>query len=103
VALGQLLYTDYVFLFQVAGLILMVAMIGAIVLTHRQRRQTPRRQSIAMQNARTARDTLTVIRAPIGAGIGELGIVRPAPPRELVGADEPHEHGVGLPGPGEHG
>ena len=36
-ALGRLIYTDYVFLFQVAGLILLVAMIGAIVLTHRER------------------------------------------------------------------
>ena len=36
-ALGRLIYTDYVLLFQIAGLILMVAMIGAIVLTHRER------------------------------------------------------------------
>src|SRR5690349_6496253 len=36
-ALGRLLYTDYVYLFQAAGLILLVAMIGAIVLTHRAR------------------------------------------------------------------
>ena len=35
--LGNVLYTDYIFLFQTAGLILLVAMIGAIVLTHRQR------------------------------------------------------------------
>src|ERR1700733_5235407 len=36
-ALGQVLYTDYAYLFQIAGLILLVAMIGAIVLTHRIR------------------------------------------------------------------
>ena len=36
-AIGQLLYTKYLFLFEAAGIILLVAMIGAIVLTHRQR------------------------------------------------------------------
>ena len=40
VALGQLLYSRYLFPFEIAGLILLVAMIGAIVLTHRQRRDT---------------------------------------------------------------
>src|SRR5499427_8724945 len=44
-ALGRLLYTDYIFLFQAAGLILLVAMIGAIVLTLRDRK-TSRHQSI---------------------------------------------------------
>lgn len=51
-ALGQILYTDYVYYFQIAGLILLVAMIGAIVLTLRHRPGV-RRQSIARQNART--------------------------------------------------
>ena len=102
-ALGRLLYTDYVFLFQAAGLILMVAMIGAIVLTHRQR-ETSRRQSIVTQNARTPGETLTVVRAPLGAGIRELGILRPLvqePP--LVAADQPHDEGVGQPTRKEHG
>ena len=40
VALGQLLYSRYLFAFEIAGLILLVAMIGAIVLTHRSRRDT---------------------------------------------------------------
>src|SRR5437764_4168221 len=40
VALGQLLYSRYLFPFEIAGLILLVAMIGAIVLTHRGRRDT---------------------------------------------------------------
>jgi NADH-quinone oxidoreductase subunit J len=52
VALGRILYTDYLYYFQTAGLILLVAMIGAIVLTLR-RRPGVRRQSIARQNART--------------------------------------------------
>ena len=46
-ALGRVIYTDYIFLFQAAGLILLVAMIGAIVLTHRDRGGTSRRQNIA--------------------------------------------------------
>ena len=55
---GQLLYTDYVFLFQVAGLILLVAMIGAIVLTLRDRK-TSRHQIIRVQTERTvAEDAL---------------------------------------------
>jgi NADH-quinone oxidoreductase subunit J len=51
-ALGRILYTDYVFLFQVAGLILLVAMIGAIVLTLRDRK-TSRHQNIRTQTERT--------------------------------------------------
>jgi NADH-quinone oxidoreductase subunit J len=50
-ALGRILYTDYVYYFQTAGLILLVAMIGAIVLTLR-RREGVRRQNIGAQNAR---------------------------------------------------
>ena len=52
-ALGRILYTDYIYYFQIAGLILLVAMIGAIVLTLRSRPGV-RRQNIAVQNARTA-------------------------------------------------
>ena len=51
-ALGRILYTDYIYYFQTAGLVLLVAMIGAIVLTLRQRPGV-RRQSIKAQNART--------------------------------------------------
>ena len=104
VALGRLIYTNYIFLFQTAGLILMVAMIGAIVLTHRER-GTTRRQVIAEQNARTPADTLVAVRVPLGAGIGVTGIYRKKPEPALAGphADEEHHHGVGLPGPGEHG
>jgi NADH-quinone oxidoreductase subunit J len=52
-ALGRILYTDYVYYFQIAGLVLLVAMIGAIVLTLRTRPGV-RRQIISVQNARTA-------------------------------------------------
>jgi NADH-quinone oxidoreductase subunit J len=51
-ALGRILYTDYIYYFQTAGLVLLVAMIGAIVLTLRHRPGV-RRQSIKAQNART--------------------------------------------------
>jgi len=50
-ALGALFYTRYIYLFQTAGLILLVAMIGAIVLTHRSRKGV-RKQDIASQVAR---------------------------------------------------
>jgi len=100
-ALGRLIYTDYVFLFQMAGLILMVAMIGAIVLTHRER-ATSRHQSIARQNARKVSDTLEIMPVAFGAGTDVTGIIRPKREPEPVLADEPHTHGVALPGPGEH-
>jgi NADH-quinone oxidoreductase subunit J len=51
-ALGRILYTDYIYYFQTAGLVLLIAMIGAIVLTLRHRPGV-RRQSIKAQNART--------------------------------------------------
>ena len=53
VALGKLIYTNYVYLFQASGLILLVAMIGTILLTHR-RRTGVRKQVIADQVARNA-------------------------------------------------
>jgi NADH-quinone oxidoreductase subunit J len=67
-ALGQLIYTHYIYLFQAAGLILLVAMIGAIVLTHR-RRPGVRRQDIAQQVNRRPEDTIEVRKVPTGKGI----------------------------------
>ena len=58
-SLGRILYTDYVYAFQIAGLILFVAMIGAIVLTHRSRPGV-RRQNVADQHARKPSDVLSV-------------------------------------------
>jgi NADH-quinone oxidoreductase subunit J len=66
-ALGQLLYTHYLYIFQVAGLILLVAMIGAIVLTLR-RRGGVQRQRIAVQNARRRGDVLSIKQVPSGTG-----------------------------------
>jgi NADH-quinone oxidoreductase subunit J len=67
-ALGQLIYTHYAYPFQVAGLILLVAMIGAIVLTLRQRTGV-RRQSIAAQIARTRATAIEVRQVKPGQGI----------------------------------
>ncbi len=58
-SLGHLLYTDYAYAFQIAGLILFVAMVGAIVLTHRDRPGV-RRQSVADQHARKPEDVLEI-------------------------------------------
>ena len=84
-ALGRLLYTDYVFLFQAAGLLLLVAMIGAIVLTLRDRK-TSRHQSIRVQTERTVAETLELVTVSLGAGVKEIGIFGPkvAEPRAAV-------------------
>jgi NADH-quinone oxidoreductase subunit J len=66
-ALGRILYTDYIYYFQTAGLVLLVAMIGAIVLTLRTRPGV-RRQSIAVQNARTAAMAVEMIDIKPGQG-----------------------------------
>jgi len=66
-ALGDILYTRYLFAFQVAGLILLVAMVGAIVLTLRHRADV-RRQSISAQLARRRAETVEVVKVPLGAG-----------------------------------
>ena len=76
-ALGRVLYTDHVYPFQLAGLVLLVAMIGAIVLTLRER-PTAKRQDVAAQVARSG--SVVTRRVPIGAGLAETGIARPLPP-----------------------
>ena len=68
VALGQLLYSRYLFAFELAGLILLVAMIGAIVLTHRSRRDT-RPQNIAKQVARRPEDAIELMDPGVGEGM----------------------------------
>jgi len=67
-ALGAVLYTDYIYLFEAAGMILLVAMIGAIVLTHR-RRGGVRKQVIADQLARHPEDTIELRKVEPGRGI----------------------------------
>ncbi|CAH0152891.1 NADH-quinone oxidoreductase subunit J [Roseomonas sp. CECT 9278] len=76
-ALGRILYTDYIYLFQGSGVILLVAMIGAIVLTHRDRVGT-KRQDIGAQVSRTG--SVSVRQVPMGVGLKEIGIERPPSP-----------------------
>lgn len=66
-AIGQVLYTRYIFLFQMAGLILLVAMIGAIVLTLRHRPGV-KRQRIATQVARTRDESIMLVKVKPGQG-----------------------------------
>ena len=82
-ALGNVLYTDYIFLFQASGLVLLVAMIGAIVLTLRDRK-TSRHQNVGMQTSRTVAETLVLVEVSVGAGVKELGIYRPKPPEPMA-------------------
>ncbi len=67
-AIGGLLYTRYIFFFQMAGLILLVAMIGAIVLTLRHKVGV-KRQDISRQVARTPATAIDVIHVPSGKGL----------------------------------
>ncbi len=69
--IGALLYSDYLFLFEAAGLILLVAMIGAIVLTHRERASGPHRghQDIGKQNRRRPGDATINTRPEVGKGV----------------------------------
>jgi NADH-quinone oxidoreductase subunit J len=66
-ALGQLLYTHYLYIFQVSGLILLVAMIGAIVLTLRHRPGV-QRQRIADQIGRKRSESMVIKQVNFGAG-----------------------------------
>ncbi len=69
-AVGALLYGKYVFLFEVAGIILLVAMIGAIVLTHRQRPDGARgHQDIGKQIRRRPQDATVLKNPDVGEGV----------------------------------
>jgi len=68
VALGQLLYTRYLFAFEIAGLILLVAMIGAIVLTHRSRGDT-RTPRASRQLRRRPQDAIDMVEPGVGVGM----------------------------------
>ncbi|WP_267393268.1 NADH-quinone oxidoreductase subunit J [Sphingomonas sp. GC_Shp_1] len=67
-AIGNLLYTRYLFVFEGAGFVLLVAMIGAIVLTHRQRGGV-RGQNISRQNARRPQDATRNTQPQVGQGV----------------------------------
>ena len=67
-SLGNILYTDYVYLFQITGMILLIAMIGAIVLTLRSRPGV-KKQKIADQLSRRSEDVLDVVKVKEGEGV----------------------------------
>jgi NADH-quinone oxidoreductase subunit J len=67
-ALGLVLYTKYVYYFQAAGLVLLVAMIGAIVLTLRHK-EGVKRQNVADQVARTKETAMDVVKVPSRQGV----------------------------------
>jgi NADH-quinone oxidoreductase subunit J len=67
-ALGDVLYTNYVYFFQLAGLVLLVAMIGAIVLTLRHRTDI-KRQDISTQVGRDPKTAVTTVKVKPGQGI----------------------------------
>jgi NADH-quinone oxidoreductase subunit J len=66
--IGRVLYTDYVYYFQAAGIVLLIAMIGAIVLTLRHKPHV-RRQDIGRQVNRRRRDAVAVVKVKSGEGI----------------------------------
>jgi len=67
-AMGALIYSRYLYVFEAAGLVLLVAMIGAIVLTHRERRDT-RPQNISQQVRRRPEDAVRITNPPVGQGV----------------------------------
>ncbi len=67
-ALGRVLYTQYIYLFEAAGLILLTAMIGAIVLTLRHKAGV-KRQNVAIQNARTPAEAVEIRKVASRQGI----------------------------------
>ena len=67
-SLGQILYTDYIHIFQISGMILLIAMIGAIVLTFRQR-EGVKKQSYIKQISRERSEGIEVLEVPSGKGV----------------------------------
>ena len=67
-SLGQVLYTDYIHIFQLSGMILLIAMIGAIVLTYRQR-EGVKKQSYVKQISRERSEGVEVLEVPSNKGV----------------------------------
>ena len=67
-SLGQVLYTDYIHIFQISGMILLVAMVGAIVLTFRQRSNV-KRQSYIKQISRERAEGVSVVEVASNKGV----------------------------------
>jgi NADH-quinone oxidoreductase subunit J len=67
--IGRLLYSRYIYLFEMAGIVLLVALIGAVVLTHRESRAVRAHQNIARQNARRPEDATELKQPESGKGV----------------------------------
>jgi len=67
-AMGMVLYTRYLYIFEAAGFVLLVAMIGAIVLTHRQRGGVMK-QNVWKQVSRRSEDAIRKVNQPVGQGV----------------------------------
>jgi NADH-quinone oxidoreductase subunit J len=67
--IGKVLYTDYVLEFQIAGLILFMAMIGSITLVHRKSNKMVRRQNITQQIMRTKKNSIRLVDVKSGSGV----------------------------------
>ena len=67
--IGALLYSRYLYLFELAGVVLLVALIGAVVLTHRESRAVRAHQNIAKQNARRPEDATELKQPESGKGV----------------------------------
>ena len=67
-AMGLLLYTRYLYVFEAAGFVLLVAMVGAIVLTHRQRGGVMK-QNVWKQVSRRSEDSIRKVNQPVGQGV----------------------------------
>jgi len=66
--LGSVLYTDYIYLFQIAGIILLLSMVGAIILTYRKR-EGVKRQSYLNQISRESKTSIEVVEADFNVGV----------------------------------
>src|SRR5207244_7669359 len=82
-ALGLVLYTRYIYYFQIAGMVLLVAMIGAIVLTLRHKASV-KRQDINVQNARTPELAMSLRKVASGQGLQDADEIGRASCRERV-------------------
>ena len=66
--LGRVLYTDYIYLFQIAGIILLLSMVGAIILTYRKR-EGVKRQSYINQISRESKTSVEIVEADFNVGV----------------------------------
>jgi len=89
-ALGMLLYTHYFYVFQAAGLILLVSIIGAIVLTMNKKNPGHKKQSVSLQLQRSKESTLVIKRVNFKAGVNTEDFVQGLP--NNVGKSFPHKN-----------